>query len=73
MFGMHKYEEDAWKNGDYLDARKRYFNAVYRHVVEQWWENGEFLDKESKLPHLAHGICCLMFLLWYELKYRVEN
>ena len=27
---------------------------------------GEQLDPESKLPHLAHAVCCLLFILWFE-------
>ena len=36
--------------------------ACHRHL-QAWW-SGERLDKESGLPHLAHAVCCLLFLMW---------
>ena len=57
-FGAEKYEPDNWK---YVpDAKRRYFDAMERHV---WaWKSGEQNDPESGKNHLAHAICCLMFL-----------
>ena len=61
-FGASKYMPDNWKTVP--DARERYFNACIRHVTA-WW-SGERRDSESGLPHLAHAICCLLFLLWFD-------
>lgn len=61
-FGAKKYAPDNWKTVP--DARKRYFDATIRHVTA-WW-SGEKDDGESGLPHLAHAICCLLFLLWLD-------
>ncbi len=58
--GSQKYSDDNWKKVD--NHRPRYFSACLRHVLA-WWQ-GEQDDKESGLPHLAHAICCLIFLLW---------
>lgn len=61
-YGAVKYEPDNWK---YVpDARTRYYDAAMRHI-DDWW-NGSEVDEESSLPHLAHAICCLLFLLWFD-------
>lgn len=62
MYGSKKYEDDNWKKVD--NTKERYFNAGMRHFLA-WWM-GEKLDEETKLSHLAHAICCLIFLLWFE-------
>ena len=59
-----KYEVDNWQK--IPDARRRFYDAAMRHI-DAWW-NGEKTDKESKLPHLAHAICCLLFLMWFDNK-----
>ena len=57
-FGAQKYEIDNWKFVE--DSERRYFDAAQRHL---WaWKEGESTDRESGLHHLAHAICCLMFL-----------
>ncbi len=61
-FGARKYAPGNWKTVP--DARTRYFNAAMRHITA-WW-SGERNDTESGLPHLAHAICCLLFLLWFD-------
>lgn len=63
-FGAKKYQVDNWQHVP--DARTRYYDAVMRHV-EAWWL-GEQNDPESKLPHLAHAACCLLFLMWFDRK-----
>lgn len=61
-FGATKYAPDNWKTVP--DARRRYFDAAIRHITA-WW-SGETADSESGEHHLAHAICCLLFLLWIE-------
>ncbi len=61
-FGAKKYAPGNWKTVP--DAKTRYFDATIRHVTA-WWE-GEKSDSESGLPHLAHAVCCLLFLLWLD-------
>lgn len=58
-YGATKYAPDNWKHVE--NARERYYNASMRHV-QAWW-SGEQVDSESGLPHLAHAICSLMFLM----------
>lgn len=59
MYGAEKYAPDNWRKVQ--DWRKRYYNAARRHLED--WRHGERLDPESGLPHLAHALCCVLFLL----------
>lgn len=61
-FGAKKYSENNWRNVE--NARTRYFDAAHRHL-DAWW-NGQQVDSETNESHLAHAICCLMFLLAME-------
>jgi hypothetical protein len=57
-FGAEKYEPDNWKWVP--DSKRRYFDAAQRHL---WaWKCGEQNDQETGKNHLAHALCCLMFL-----------
>ena len=58
--GAKKYADDNWKKVEPYD--KRYFAAAMRHIVA--WNKGEILDDEDKEPHLAHAICCLLFIMY---------
>ena len=62
MHGASKYGENTWQQVE--SAETRYFAAVMRHLVA--WRKGEVLDSESRLPHLAHAACSLLFLLYFE-------
>ena len=64
-FGMKKYP-DGWKGGL---RWSRYIGAILRHVWA-WW-GGEKFDTETGCHHLAHAICCLLFLMDFEI-YRNE-
>ena len=57
--GASKYGENNWLH--VADAHTRYYDAAHRHLAA-WWE-GSWRDEESKSSHLAHAICCLMFLM----------
>ena len=59
-FGAAKYAPDNWQVVP--DARRRYYNAAMRHVDADW--RGEKVDPETGLPHLAHAVCCLLFMMW---------
>ena len=68
-FGAEKYEPDNWKHVP--DSKRRYFDAMQRHI---WaWKEGEQDDPESGKNHLAHALCCLMFLYEHDVKYSVQN
>jgi hypothetical protein len=64
MKGAEKYSRDNWKFVP--DAARRYYNAALRHLTS--WQKGERLDSEWGLPHLAHALCCLLFLSWIDEK-----
>jgi hypothetical protein len=68
-FGAQKYERDNWQKVP--DSKRRYFDALQRHV---WaWKTGEKLDPESGIHHLAHAMCCLMFLYEHDTIYSLHN
>ena len=64
MFGARKYAPANWKH--VLDPLDRYYDATIRHVTA--WQAGEQADLETGESHLAHAICCLLFMLWHEAK-----
>ncbi len=63
-FGAKKYAPDNWTKVQ--NPRARYEDALERHLVA--CRLGERLDPESGLNHLAHAGCCLLFLLWFDIK-----
>ena len=68
-FGAQKYERDNWKKVP--DSKRRYFDAMERHI---WaWKKGEQMDPESGIHHLAHAMCCLMFLYEHDIMYSLDN
>lgn len=58
-FGAKKYEVDNWKYVS--NGAHRYKNAAMRHIND--YMKGEKCDPETGINHLAHAICCLMFIL----------
>ena len=63
--GAQKYERDNWIHVP--DAKRRYFDALQRHLWS--WKMGEANDRETGRGHLAHAICCLMFLYEHDTIY----
>ncbi len=61
-FGARKYAPDNWKK--IPDPKMRYIAAGLRHLVSR--AKGEILDPESGEPHMAHLICCALFLMWHD-------
>ena len=56
-FGAQKYDDENWHK---CDSQRRYFSAAMRHL---WaWARGETDDPETSLSHVAHAICCLLFM-----------
>ena len=66
-YGAKKYEAHNWTKGI---KYSRVLSAAQRHMLA--WNEGESLDPESKLSHLAHAACNLLFLLDYEARNMVE-
>lgn len=62
-YGAQKYEPDNWRKVP--GGIDRYFDAMQRHV---WaWKRGEKTDPETALHHMAHAICCAMFICELEM------
>ena len=61
-YGAKKYSADNWCKVP--DARRRYIDAGFRHFSA--YVAGEKNDPETGYSHLAHAICCLLFLLAFE-------
>lgn len=67
--GAKKYSDFNWQQTIMEPGGKdRYFSAAIRHLTA--WKRGERLDRETGLPHLAHAICCLLFMGWADNKER---
>ena len=60
--GASKYTAENWQHVP--NATQRYYDATLRHI-DAWWQ-GEVLDGETGLPHLAHAVTNLLFLIWIE-------
>ena len=57
-FGAVKYSAENWRGGiEY----SRLIGATLRHMMAV--SDGEDYDPETGLPHAAHAMCCMMFLL----------
>ncbi len=69
MFGAKKYGAANWQLLD--NAKSRYYDASQRHLTAYW--DGEKLDPETGCSHLAHAGCCILFMLWFELKGKVSK
>ena len=69
-FGQNKYPDhpDGCPNWYLGMAWSRLAASCFRHVTA--WLRGEDCDDESGLPHLAHAITCLLFLLTYTIQGR---
>jgi hypothetical protein len=62
-FGALKYAPSNWIYVKQAD--ERYQDAALRHLTA--YLSGEKLDPETGYSHLAHCICCLLFLLHFEV------
>jgi hypothetical protein len=60
--GARKYGDRNW--AEVPDAPRRYFAATMRHLTA--WMLGEKRDAESGQSHLAHAVCCLLFIMALE-------
>ena len=60
-FGASKYAAQNWRKGI---SKSRLLAAAFRHLFA--YLRGEDKDRESGLSHVAHAMCCCMFLLGLE-------
>ena len=58
-FGAVKYSAENWRGGIQYS---RLIGAALRHMMAV--SDGEDFDPETGLPHAAHAMCSMMFLLW---------
>ena len=58
-FGAKKYAPDNWRKGI---TYARLVAAALRHIFA--FMLGQDKDPETELPHPAHAMCCMMFLVW---------
>jgi hypothetical protein len=57
-FGAKKYSSWNWAQGfDWT----RLYGAAQRHLND--WQRGIDKDPETGLSHLAHALCCVVFLV----------
>lgn len=68
-YGAVKYAENNWQRVP--NATTRYYDAAMRHI-DAWWQ-GEMDDPETGMPHLAHAMCCITFLMWLEIEANKEQ
>ncbi len=66
-FGAKKYAANNWRKGINFT---RLLSAAERHLLAL--NDGEELDPETGLPHEAHAICELLFLLQLKLEHRTD-
>jgi hypothetical protein len=59
-FGAEKYAPYNWAKGM---SYSRLIAAAMRHIIA--FNRGENLDQETNRSHIAHALCCLMFLMEY--------
>jgi hypothetical protein len=62
--GALKYGDRNWENGILYH---RVYAAAMRHLVA-FWKGAEINEEDFGCHHLAHAICCCMFLLAYRLR-----
>lgn len=62
-FGAHKYTRGGWQHVP--DAAQRYYDALWRHLLQA---NQEHADNESGLSHLEHAAWNILAVI--ELKKR---
>lgn len=61
-FGANRYGINNWQL--VTNGKTRYYDAAMRHI--EAWKSGNQNDEESGLMHLAHAVCCLLFIIWFE-------
>lgn len=60
-FGASKYAAHNWRSGL---SKSRLIAALLRHIFA--YLGGQDKDEETGLSHVAHAMCCCMFILGLE-------
>lgn len=61
-FGAKKYDDHNWRKGI---KSSRLIGALLRHINA--YNGGQDKDPETGLSHVAHVMCCAMFILEQEV------
>lgn len=64
-FGANKYADRNWEKG--LNY-SRLIASLQRHAIDEFYISNKQQDEETGLHPLAHAVCCLLFLLSFELR-----
>jgi hypothetical protein len=67
-FGAKKYDAHNWRKGI---TKGRLIAAALRHLFA--YLRGENVDPETGLSHVAHAMCCCMFLLGLEHRPELDD
>lgn len=67
-FGARKYAAHNWRKGI---SKSRLIAAALRHLFA--YLAGDDKDPESGLSHVAHAMCCCMFLLGLEHRDELDD
>lgn len=67
-FGAEKYAAHNWRKGIH---KSRLIAAALRHFFK--YLGGEDKDPETNLSHIAHAMCCCMFILGLEDKIYLDD
>ena len=67
-FGAQKYDAHNWRKGI---GKSRLIAAALRHLFA--YLRGEDRDPESGLSHVAHAMCCCMFLVGLEHRPELDD
>lgn len=62
-YGSAKYGDNNWQG--VTPFTDRYYASTMRHL--QAYRAGKVYDEESGLPHIAHTLANVSFLLWHQL------
>ena len=60
-YGSQKYSDNNWMQ---VRPTRRYLDAALRHLAA--YAMGEKKDPETGFSHLAHAMCNLLYLLWFD-------
>ena len=67
-YGADKYAPNSWQTVP--NGESRYIAALMRHF--EAYRSGEDHDPESGKSHLAHCLCNITFLMWFQQN-RISN
>lgn len=67
-FGAHKYGPNNWQHVDRATERPSVTPMRYCDTCSREWVENGVTPRAASTTHLGHAGCCLLFLLWFELR-----